>query len=64
MRRSSTDPLDRIEHIADQLHLIPGDMSDQASLIDAVEEAAPDEVYNLAAQSFVGDSWTRGRLHG
>jgi GDPmannose 4,6-dehydratase len=57
VRRSSTDPLDRIAHLRQRVGLIPGDLSDQGSLIDAVEEARPDEVYNLAAQSFVGDSW-------
>ena len=64
MRRSSTDPTERIEHIAERLHLISGDMSDQASLIDALEESQPDEVYNLAAQSFVGDSWREAAYTG
>ena len=64
VRRSSTDPLDRVAHIVDRLHVIPGDMSDQASLIDAVQEAQPDEVYNLAAQSFVGDSWREAAYTG
>jgi GDPmannose 4,6-dehydratase len=57
VRRSSTEPFDRIWQVRDQVTLIAGDLSDQGSLIDAVEESAPDEVYNLAAQSFVGDSW-------
>ena len=57
VRRSSTEPFDRIGHLKDKVTLISGDMSDQGSLIDAVEESKPDEVYNLAAQSFVGDSW-------
>ncbi len=57
IRRSSSDPLDRVEHIADRLTLLPGDLSDHTSLLDAIEEAQPDEVYNLAAQSFVADSW-------
>jgi GDPmannose 4,6-dehydratase len=64
VRRSSTDPLDRVAHLVDSLNLIPGDMSDQASLIDAVEESRPDEVYNLAAQSFVGDSWRQAAYTG
>ena len=57
VRRSSTDPLERLAVCGDDVRLIPGDMSDQGSLIDALEESRPDEVYNLAAQSFVGDSW-------
>jgi GDPmannose 4,6-dehydratase len=57
VRRSSTDPYDRISHLRERVVLLSGDLSDQSSLVDAVEEAQPDEVYNLAAQSFVGDSW-------
>jgi len=57
VRRSSTDPLDRIQHLTGRMTLVRGDLSDQASLIDAVAQSNPDEVYNLAAQSFVGDSW-------
>ncbi len=57
VRRASTEPFARIEHIRDRVTLLSGDLSDQGSLIDAVEECRPDEVYNLAAQSFVGDSW-------
>jgi GDPmannose 4,6-dehydratase len=58
MRRAATPSTERIEHILDRLTLLVGDMSDQTSLIDAVTSSQPDEVYNLAAQSFVGDSWT------
>ncbi len=58
VRRTATPSTERIEHILDRINLIVGDMSDQTSLIDAVAKAQPDEVYNLAAQSFVGDSWT------
>ncbi len=57
VRRTSSGRLGRLESFADRLHLVPADMSDQGSLIDAVEQSSPDEVYNLAAQSFVGDSW-------
>jgi GDPmannose 4,6-dehydratase len=64
VRRSSTDPLERVRHIKDDLHMLPGDLSDQASLIDAVEESRPAEVYNLAAQSFVGDSWREAAYTG
>jgi len=58
VRRTATPSTERIEHLLDRLNLIVGDMTDQTSLIDAVAAARPDEVYNLAAQSFVGDSWT------
>jgi len=58
VRRAATPSTERIDHILDRLTLLTGEMTDQTSLIDAVEESQPDEVYNLAAQSFVGDSWT------
>ena len=64
VRRSSTESFERIEHIKDQLELRQGDLLDQLSLITLVEEAAPDEVYNLAAQSFVPTSWTKPLLTG
>ncbi|TLM97828.1 MAG: GDP-mannose 4,6-dehydratase [Actinobacteria bacterium] len=64
MRRSSTDPLDRIEHLGETVKLIPADLADQGSLLDAMEESKPDEVYNLAAQSFVGDSWREAVFTG
>jgi len=64
VRRSSTDTRERIAHIVPRVHLIPGDMSDQGSLIDVMAEAQPDEVYNLAAQSFVGDSWKQALYTG
>ncbi len=57
VRRSSTEGLERVEGIRDDVKMIHGDLSDQSSLLDAVEESMPDEVYNLAAQSFVGSSW-------
>ncbi|MHA1681227.1 MAG: GDP-mannose 4,6-dehydratase [Promethearchaeota archaeon] len=57
VRRLSTPNLWRINHILDELHLIEGDLTDQASLINALEVSQPDEVYNLAAQSFVATSW-------
>lgn len=57
VRRTSTLNFERIHHIQDQLRLIPGDMLDQTSLIYALREARPHEVYNLAAQSFVQTSW-------
>ena len=58
IRRAATPSTERIEHILDRITLCVGEMSDQTSLIDAMEASQADEVYNLAAQSFVGDSWT------
>ncbi len=64
VRRSSTVNFDRIEHIQEQLCLLPGDLLDQHSLAEAIREASPDEVYNLAAQSFVPTSWNQPELTG
>lgn len=64
VRRSSTVNFERIQHIQDRLQILSGDLLDQNSLITAVEEARPDEVYNLAAQSFVPTSWTQPVLTG
>jgi GDPmannose 4,6-dehydratase len=58
VRRAATPSTERIAHILDRITLVVGEMTDQTSLLDAVDAAQPDEVYNLAAQSFVGDSWT------
>ena len=63
-RRSSTDAYERIAHIRDRIELIQGDLLDQASLITALSEAKPEEVYNLAAQSFVPTSWNQPVLTG
>jgi GDPmannose 4,6-dehydratase len=57
VRRSSLYNFERIKHIQERVQLITGDMSDQTSLIHALNEAKPTEVYNLAAQSFVQTSW-------
>jgi|YelNatPaOPRAMG01_1025707.scaffolds.fasta_scaffold110847_1 GDPmannose 4,6-dehydratase len=57
VRRSSTVNFDRIRHIQNRITLVQGDLLDQVSLIDILEEHRPDEVYNLAAQSFVPTSW-------
>lgn len=57
VRRSSMYNFERIKHIQDRIQLIAGDMSDQTSLIAALRESRPEEVYNLAAQSFVQTSW-------
>lgn len=59
VRRTSTITYERIRHIQDRLHLITGDMLDQTSLTSALQESEPEEVYNLAAQSFVQASWAQ-----
>jgi len=64
VRRSSTINFERIAHLQDKVELIPGDLLDQSSLITALRKAEPDEVYNLAAQSFVPTSWTQPVLTG
>jgi GDPmannose 4,6-dehydratase len=57
VRRASTESFARIEHLRDRLQLIQADLLDQLSLIDALEHSEPDEIYNLAAMSFVPASW-------
>ena len=57
VRRSSTEQFDRIAHLLDRVGLVQADLLDQFSLVAALEEARPAEVYNLAAQSFVPTSW-------
>jgi GDPmannose 4,6-dehydratase len=57
VRRSSTENFDRIQHLTDKVRLFQADLLDQSSLVDALEEAQPEEVYNLGAQSFVPTSW-------
>jgi GDPmannose 4,6-dehydratase len=64
IRRLSTPNLSRIEHILDNIELIEGDLTDQSSIINALNESMPDEVYNLAAQSFVATSWNQPVLTG
>lgn len=59
VRRTSTINFERIKHIQDEINIVSGDLLDQASLIDIIERFRPDEVYNLAAQSFVQTSWTQ-----
>ena len=56
-RRSSSEAFARISHIQDNIQLIPADLLDQASLVSALQRAQPDEIYNLAAHSFVPASW-------
>ena len=57
VRRTSTVNFERIKHIQDNIELISGDLLDQNSLINAIKESNPDEIYNLASQSFVPTSW-------
>ena len=64
VRRSSTTPYERIAHLVDRIELMSADLLDQTSLVDAMAEAKPDEIYNLAAQSFVATSWTQPVLTG
>jgi GDPmannose 4,6-dehydratase len=64
VRRSSTTPYERIAHIVDKIEFLSADLLDQHSLLDAIEATKPDEVYNLAAQSFVQTSWTQPVLTG
>lgn len=64
VRRTSTVTFGRIEHIQDQITLVHGDLLDQTSLLDLMREHKPDEIYNLAAQSFVPVSWKQPVLTG
>ena len=64
VRRSSTESFERIAHIIERVELIQADLLDQYSLIEALQKAQPDEVYNLAAQSFVPTSWNQPVLTG
>ncbi len=64
VRRSSTLNFERIAHIQDQLVLVPGDLLDEGSMLTVFRDHRPDEVYNLAAQSFVQTSWGQPVLTG
>src|SRR6476660_9089872 len=64
VRRSSTTPYERIAHLVDKIELVSADLLDQTSLTDVVGDCAPDEIYNLAAQSFVQTSWSQPVLTG
>ena len=59
VRRTSTINFDRIRHIQDRITIVPGDLLDQMSLVEILQEHHPQEVYNLAAQSFVPTSWNQ-----
>jgi GDPmannose 4,6-dehydratase len=64
VRRSSTTPYERISHLVDRVDLVSADLLDQTSLSDVVSAYRPDEIYNLAAQSFVQTSWSQPVLTG
>jgi len=64
VRRSSTETFDRIAHFKDRVTLHQADLLDQLSIINVVSEIRPDEIYNLAAQSFVPTSWQQPLLTG
>ena len=62
VRRSSTSNLERITHLYGNIQIVSGDLLDQSSLMDVVSECQPDEIYNLASQSYVPLSWTQPAL--
>src|SRR5229473_6522883 len=62
VRRSSTEKFERIEHLRERITLHQGDLLDQRSLVDALRASKPDEIYNLAAMSFVAVSWIQPTL--
>ncbi len=64
VRRTSHDSYERIGHLLDRLHVVAADLLDQHSLTTVIRDAQPDEVYNLAAQSFVPTSWSQPVLTG
>jgi len=64
VRRTSHDSYERIGHLLDRVHVVPADLLDQHSLTTVIRDAKPDEVYNLAAQSFVPTSWNQPVLTG
>ncbi|MBP7274783.1 MAG: GDP-mannose 4,6-dehydratase [Kiritimatiellae bacterium] len=64
VRRASTENFERIEHLRSRIELVQGDLLDFLSLVRALEESQPDEIYNLAAQSFVPTSWSQPALTG
>jgi GDPmannose 4,6-dehydratase len=62
VRRASTEKFDRIEHLRERITLHQGDLLDQRSLVDTLRAAKPEEIYNLAAMSFVAVSWIQPTL--
>ena len=64
VRRTSSVSTSRLETFMDKVHLVQGDLTDESSLVSAIRQSEPDEVYNLAAQSFVGSSWSQPLFTG
>src|SRR5687768_14994944 len=64
VRRSSTVTFERIAHIQDRITFVQGDLLDEVSMINILREHRPNEIYNLAAQSFVQTSWSQPVLTG
>ncbi|MEA2015524.1 MAG: GDP-mannose 4,6-dehydratase [Actinomycetota bacterium] len=64
IRRSSVENFDRIEHIREKINFVQADLLDQLSIINAIKESQPDEIYNLGAMSFVPTSWKQPVLTG
>jgi GDPmannose 4,6-dehydratase len=62
VRRSSSGNVDRIQHLSGTVEILSGDLLDQCSLMDAISYSQPDEIYNLASQSYVPISWTQPAL--
>jgi GDPmannose 4,6-dehydratase len=62
VRRSSSSNISRISHLSDTVQILSGDLLDQCSLMDAIAQSQPDEIYNLASQSYVPLSWTQPAL--
>jgi GDPmannose 4,6-dehydratase len=62
VRRSSTSNLERITHLSSNIQIVSGDLLDQSSLMDVIAQTQPDEIYNLASQSYVPISWTQPAL--
>ncbi len=62
VRRSSSSNINRISHLSGNIQILSGDLLDQSSLMDVITEAQPDEIYNLASQSYIPTSWTQPAL--
>ena len=62
VRRSSSSNFERISHLSNTVQILSGDLLDQCSLMDAIAQSQPDEIYNLASQSYVPTSWTQPAL--
>jgi GDPmannose 4,6-dehydratase len=62
VRRSSGSNLGRLQHLSDRVEILSGDLLDQTSLMDVIDVASPDEIYNLASQSYIPTSWTQPSL--